>query len=157
MTNETATARPSDEPEIVLAETMRHVRYMGGREGYDMRRSPKGEKALRWSFSRLVLNLGNKRRTRQQVEVMYCVEGWWGSSGSMTSAWTALCSTFMDFERRHEFDATHGTFNKEIGERENVKAPVVWRIVVEEGSSYTTYWYCDAELPEEFRPEGWAA
>lgn len=107
--------------------------------------SPMGEYAQVWKWDHLVIPRRNaSRRVREFVTVMFCREGWHCDSGSpeRPSPGGATCSTVLAPGRGDlkEWRAFHA---------EN---PVLWKITVKTGRSSRSHRYCDAHLPDEYRP-----
>lgn len=145
-------------PVYVTAEKLR-TRYSGRRttQGIvadysnprtDIRGTPVGERAQVWEWERLVYpgRRQTGRRVREYIKVMHCPEGWYSTSGTADDAGPALCSTLL--EPQWNGDGFPGNFN-----RYHVEHPVLWVIKVRRNSTVTTYRYCDAEMPGEYRPD----
>lgn len=115
---------------------------------HDLRGAPKGQ-TLEWVVERLVPRPGRKRRVRERVTLTYCADGWHSSSGSADKPYgVSLCSAEKWWDGPFDNDAFHA-FHKD--------KPVVWRVDVQTHTGGVRYWYCGADLPDEWgdlRAEG---
>jgi hypothetical protein len=117
----------------------------------DLRGTAKGE-TRRWAFDRLAYaRPGAKRRIRQQVETLYCAEGWHSRSGTRADPRGAgRCCTLLDAKWRHP----SGGFDRDRFLAFHDEHPVVWVVKVSSKSESRRLEYCDAHLPDEYRPLG---
>lgn len=137
-------------------QTRTSRRYLGGDQWSepetrtDLRGTPMGGKAEVWEFDRLVSpERGRGRRRREYVTIMHCPEGWWSTSGSADSPiGPGCCATIMDPQWRGEL----GGFDRAKFSAFHEEHPVIWKVRSRVNSKARILWYCDAELPDGYRP-----
>jgi hypothetical protein len=98
---------------------------------------PNGE-VTTWELERLIRRRpGHKRRTREEVTITYCADGWH----------SVMCETRLD----DQWAIEPGGFDRDRFRAFHREHPVVWRVRIRWGHPVYTYWYCDPELPDEYR------
>ena len=138
-------------PTYVTAEKLR-TRYTAPH--IDRRGTPRGDRAQVWEQDRTVTPPGCTRRVREHITVMHCAEGWYSASGAATQpAGDADCST----EFQPHWRSDEGGFNLDGFDAFHDVRPVLWFVQVTRGRETRIGWFCDAELPDEYRPEGFEA
>ena len=122
----------------------------------DLRGAAKGP-VKEWKTERMVAPSGSKRRARQEVTLMYCEAGWYSGSGSADQpTGDALCHTMPGVKIAGDGQRwwpDGGQPDQDGWRAFHAERPVVWRIEIYQKrpwSRYRTY-YCDDELPDEYR------
>ena len=128
--------------DVIKAELDRNV---------DRRGAPKGQ-TQEWHATRYELRRGNKKRTRVGVRLEYCADGWHSDSGSRwePSEGGPICHTMPaggivgeDYPWKEEGMDAWREFHE--------SRPVRWKVHRSGPGRNAVEWYCDDELPEEYR------
>ncbi len=123
----------------------------------DLRGTPKGQ-ARQWEAERLVQLPYRKRRIREKLVIAHCPDGWHSDSGSADGPSDTICHSLSVV--RITGRPTPKWWDDHDGWRAfHAGNPCVWKVESSSKDGYATHFYCDAELPDEYRelasgPEG---
>jgi hypothetical protein len=122
---------------------------MSGGMYTDLRGTPKSSAQV-YETTRLVLPRYRKRRIRETLTISFCLDGWYGDSGFADAPHEPICHTLPVI--RISGEPTPKWWGDLDGfDRFHADRPCVWKVESSTKAGRWTHFYCDAELPDDYR------